>query len=206
MSRLSFRAVALAVVLPACALAGEVMYQFRTEEDPKAAVDPAGCQAAPFQANVQLPGIISVPETSAADGRVSPGGRKRVGTARVCVRITDRTFPEGSQAEAYARFELPGGRFVAAGRCTAVSNAVPRPGVVLASCALKLTEFPPAYAGGFATSATIFNPLKLPGYGTGSLWTLRVFEPDPPVKAPSGDKAQAPAQPGKPKVLAPQKP
>jgi hypothetical protein len=199
MSRLSFCAVALAVVLPASALAGEVMYQFRTEEDPKAAVDTEACQAAPFQANVQLPGIISVPETSAADGRVNPGGRKRVGTARVCVRITDRTFPEGSQAEAYARFELPAGRFVAAGRCTAVSNAMPRPGVVLATCALKLTEFPPAYAGGFATSATLFNPLKLPGYGTGSLWTLRVFEPDPPVKAPSGDKAQSPAPPSKSK-------
>jgi hypothetical protein len=211
MSRLPFCAVALAVALPASAWAGEVMYQFRTEEDPKAPVDPAACQVAPFQANVQLQGIISVPEMGAADAKVRPGSRKRVGTARLCVRITDRTFPEGSQADAYARFELPGGRFVAVGKCTTVSNAVPRPGVVLASCALKLTEFPPAYAGGFATSASIFNPLKLPGYGTGSLWTLRVFEPDPaaaatpggagrePVRAPPGDKAPPPASPGKSK-------
>lgn len=192
--------VALALILPVSALAGEVVYQLRTEEDPKAVADPKACQAAPFQANVRLPGSISAPESS-ADGKLKPGGRKGAGTALACVRITDRAFPEGSQADIYARFELKEGRFTGVGRCMVVSNAVPRPGVVLASCALKLTEFPPAYAGGSATSASVFNPLNLPGYNTGSLWTLRVLQPDPaagaapagagkePAKAPAGNKA-----------------
>jgi hypothetical protein len=54
--------------------------------------------------------------------------------------------------------------------------------------------------GGLATSASVFNPAGLPGFNTGSLWTLRVFEPEPQApsapKAPDTGKAPAPA-PGK---------
>lgn len=204
MPRLSVAVVSLALVLPLSAWAGEVSYQFRTLEDPKAA-DPNLCQGAPFQANVKLPGIVSVPERD-ANGKLKAGEQKAVGKARACALITDRTFAEGSQADMYASFDLPEGHFAAVGKCTAVSNAVPRPGVVLVGCALKLTEFPPAYAGGFATSSSIFNPLNLPGYNTGSLWTLRLFEPDaaaaavtpggggkPQEKAPASAKMRAPA-------------
>lgn len=209
MSRMPVCVASLVLVLSSSALAGEVVYQFRSEEDPKVVADPAAaCKVAPFEANVRLPANLTVPEKHSADGKVKLAGQKKVGTALACVRITDRTFPEGSQADMYARFELPEGRFAAVGKCTAVSNAVPRPGVVLTGCALKLTEFPPAYAGGFATSASVFNPMGLPGFNTGSLWTLRVFEPEPqagpaaagagkqPAKAPGSAKPPAPA-PGK---------
>jgi hypothetical protein len=74
-----------------------------------------------------------------------------------------------------------------------VSNAVPRPGIVLAGCALKLTGFPAAYAGGLATSTSVFNPTGLPGFNTGSLWTLRAFAPE---KAPAQEKDAA-KEPGK---------
>ena len=204
MPRLSVAVVSLALALPLSARAGEVSYQFRTQEDPKAA-DPSLCQDAPFQANVKLPGVVSVPDKD-GNGKLKGGGQKAVGKARACSLITDRTFAEGSQADMYASFDLPEGHFAAVGKCTAVSNAVPRPGVVLVGCTLKLTEFPQAYAGGFATSSSIFNPLGLPGYNTGSLWTLRLFEPDSaaavatpggagkaPEKTPASAKAQAPA-------------
>jgi hypothetical protein len=203
MPRISVCVVPLVLALPLSVLAGEVTYQFRTREDPKAA-EPNLCQDAPFQANVKLQGLVSVPEKDAR-GKLKPGEQKGVGTAHACSLITDRAFSEGSQADMYASFELPEGHFAAVGKCTAVSNAVPRPGVVLVGCALKLTEFPKAYAGGFATSASIFNPRGLPGYDTGSLWTLRLFEPEPvavaapgaavkpPEKTPAGTKAPAPA-------------
>jgi hypothetical protein len=194
---MSRMAVGFAVLVwSSSALAGEVVYQFRSEEDPKAVADPAAaCKVAPFEVNVRLPGSLFVPEKASADGKLKAGGQKKVGTALACVRITDRTFPEGSQADMYVRFELPEGRFAAVGKCTAVSNAVPRPGVVLTGCALKLTELPAAYAGGFATSASVFNPLGLPGFNTGSLWTLRVFEPEPQA-APAPGSGKAPAKDG----------
>lgn len=187
MPRMSVCAAVLTLSSPA--LAAEAMYQLRSEEDPKAVADSAAeCKVAPFEANVRLPASLYVPEPHLKDGKVKPGAQKKVGTGLACVRITDRAFPEGSQADMYARFELPEGRFTAVGKCTVVSNAVPRPGIVLAGCALKLTEFPAAYAGGLATSTSVFNPTGLPGFNTGSLWTLRAFTPE---KAP----AQPPAPP-----------
>jgi hypothetical protein len=56
-----------------------------------------------------------------------------------------------------------------------ITNNVPRPGVVLAGCALRVTQGPEGFLGGAATSMSIFNPLGLPGAGTGSFWTLRAY-------------------------------
>ena len=61
-------------------------------------------------------------------------------------------------------------------QCVCVSNQVPRAGVVLAGCSLKLTEFPRGYVGGFVTSSSVFNPFGITGFSTGSYWTLRAFE------------------------------
>lgn len=166
--------------LPTAALAGERVFQFRSVEDAKAA-DPAGCQAAPFEANVRLPAGLFVRELPAAGGKKGPGAERREGKALACARITDRTFAPGSTADFWVRFELPEGAFTGLGACTMVSNDVPRPGVVLTSCSLKLTEVPSRWKGGFATSSSLFNPQKLPGLDTGSFWTLRVFEPEPPT-------------------------
>ncbi len=174
--------------LPSAVLAGERVYQFRTEEAPDA-VDSSGCQSAPFEVNVRLPANIFMREVRAGGGRKDTGGERREGRAFACTRITDPTFAEGSTADFYVRFELPEGHFTGLGRCTMVSREVPRPGVVLASCALKLTEFPKGYVGGFATSSSVFNPKGLPGYNTGSFWTLRVFEPEPTTQDIRGDKA-----------------
>ncbi|WNG33908.1 hypothetical protein F0U61_09880 [Archangium violaceum] len=168
----------LVLGLSATAMAGERVYQFRTMEDASAA-DPSGCQAAPFEVNVRLPAIIFMREARGGGGRTGTGRERQEGVALACARITDWTFAEGSMADFYVRFELPEGHFTALGKCTMVSNAVPRPGVVFTSCALRLTQFPASYVGGFVTSASVFNPRSLPGYNTGSFWTLRVFEPDP---------------------------
>lgn len=193
------KSLCLAVLVSSSpALAAEAMYQLRSEEDLKAVADPVTeCKVAPFEVNVRLPASLFVPEPHAKDGKVKSAGKKKVGTGLACVRLTDRTFPEGSRADMYARFDLPEGRFTAVGTCTVVSNAVPRPGIVLAGCALKLTEFPAAYAGGLATSTSVFNPTGLPGFNTGSLWTLRAFTPEKaPAQAPAQEKDAA-KQPGK---------
>jgi hypothetical protein len=36
-------------------------------------------------------------------------------------------------------------------------------------------EVPPGFVGGVATSNSVFNPFRLPGFGTGSLWTVRLY-------------------------------
>jgi hypothetical protein len=160
------------------AQAGEVVYQFRTEEDPASPPDLAVCAAAPFAVNVRLGGSVYVPLHSIRDGQVVFEGRKRVGSATACVRLTDFTFPPGQQVPFYARFNLPDGSFTASGTCTLVSNNVPEAGLVLAGCALKLVDVPRGFVGGTVSSTSVFNPFQLPGYATGSYYTLYAFRDD----------------------------
>ncbi|QSQ21653.1 hypothetical protein JY651_41880 [Pyxidicoccus parkwayensis] len=157
------------------ARADEVIYQFRTEEDPANPPDMAVCAAAPFQSNVFLGASVYVPLHRPRDGKVVYEGRKRVGSATACVRLTDFTFPPGQQVPFYARFNLPDGSFTASGTCTLVSNNVPEAGLVLAGCALKLVGVPRGFVGGTVSSTSVFNPFKLPGYATGSYYTLYAF-------------------------------
>ncbi len=190
MSRMAASVLAVVLSLPASALAGEVVYQFRTEEDATASqAERDTCLAAPFRVNLRLPANVYVPIHRWRDGRVVVDGHRKAGRAVACAQLTDLTFPEGLTQDFYVRFELPEGRFTAVGKCMAVSNKVPRAGVVLTGCSLKLTEFPKGYVGGFATSSSVFNPFGLPGYNTGSYWTLRVFEQErvsPPARGRSG--------------------
>ncbi|MCP3137314.1 hypothetical protein [Pyxidicoccus xibeiensis] len=167
--------VMLAVAVAAEASAGEVVYQFRTEEDPSTPPDRAVCAAAPFVTNVFLGASVYVPLHSVRDGKVVYEGRRRVGTATACVRLTDPTFPPGQQVPFYARFNLPDGSFTASGTCTLVSNDVPEAGLVLAGCALRLVDVPRGFVGGTVSSTSVFNPQRLPGYATGSYYTLYAY-------------------------------
>lgn len=187
-----------AVVLGACvvlagaseARAEEEVYQFRTQEDSTKPPDAAVCAAAPFETTVKLGASIYVPKSRERDGKWVSRGEKSVGTATACLRITDTRFPAGQQIPAHMRFNLPEGSFTASGTCTLVSNDVPVAGLVLAGCALKLVEMPKGYAGGTVSSTSVFNPAKLPGYATGSNYTLYVYRAEAPKAA--GAKAPTP--------------
>ncbi|HEY1086074.1 MAG TPA: hypothetical protein VGE37_00215, partial [Archangium sp.] len=94
---------ALVLSLPASALAGEVVYQFRTEEDPASGADRRVCDSAPFRVNLQLPASIFVPIHDIRDGKVVLGGYRKVGTAMACALLTNFTFPEGLAQDFYVR-------------------------------------------------------------------------------------------------------
>lgn len=153
----------------------EVVYQFRTEEDAANPPDAAVCAAAPFAVNVKLGASVYVPLHRPRDGKVVYEGGRPAGTATACVQLTDFSFPPGQQVPFYARFNLPEGSFTALGTCTLVSNNVPEKGLVLAGCALRLVEVPRGFAGGTISSTSVFNPFRLPGYATGSYYTLYAY-------------------------------
>lgn len=173
------RAVTLgALLVGGAALADEATTVFRSEEDPTTPADPAVCAQAPFQANVLLgAGLWSV-KTRARDGRVVELARRRIGRATACLELTNVMFPKGLAQRFYVRFDLPHGTYVAQGTCTVTSNAVPQPFIVLAGCALELVTGPPGTLGGVVTSASIFNPLRRPGFSTGSVWTIHEYLAD----------------------------
>ena len=155
--------------------AGYRLYQFRSEEDPTFAGDPTVCPAAPFATNVRLNASIYATNTRSSDGLTMNADSRKIGTATACVRITDPTFPPGKQEAFYVAFDTPAGRFTANGTCALVSNNVPEPRIVLAGCNLRIVGAPEGFVGGEATSASIFNPARIPGVNTGSYWTLLVY-------------------------------
>lgn len=151
------------------------VYRFRSIEDPDFPPDPAVCAAAPFAANVRLGASLWSEAVQASEGRVVNPTVRRIGTATACIRITDPTFPPGLQQRFYGRFDVAEGTIVADGTCTLISNDVPRRGLVLGGCNLRVIEAPPHVAGGAVTSLSVFNPARLSGFATGSVWTLQLY-------------------------------
>jgi hypothetical protein len=50
---------------------------------------------------------------------------------------------------------------------------------MLVGCALDVTPDPAqGIVRGVATSSSVFTPRELPGYGTGSFWTLHLYLAD----------------------------
>jgi hypothetical protein len=174
--------IALALVLPTAAGAGERVYQLRSLEDPTVASDLAFCQSAPFWVPepgvtlVELPARLWVHRTRSVDGQVVNDSAVAIGTATGCVRLTNFLFPPGLDQDFSLKLNLPSGTYEALGQCTLISNNVPQAGLVLAGCHLRVTKAPAGIVGGSATSSSVFNPFRLTGFNTGSYWTLHVYD------------------------------
>ena len=157
----------------------ELVIQFRSADDPTLEPDLSVCADAPFEPNLVLAASLFVPVPWPKTGEVVFPGRKRRGTGTACFflppEVVAAGFPPFSQADLFAEFEIGGVRVRADGVCTSTSNDVPQPGLILAGCALDVIDAPPGFVGGNATSNSTFNPLGLPGFDTGSFWTLRLF-------------------------------
>lgn len=168
-------ALVVLVLSSTAALAGETQYQFRSVEDAAFPPDDAICAQAPFRVNVKLGASLWSQLVRVWDGKVVVEQARRIGRATACVELTNFLFPPGLAQNFYVVFELPAGRYEAVGTCTLVSNDVPQTGLVLAGCNLKVVSGPPGVTGGVITSASVFNPAQLPGFNTGSLWTIHAY-------------------------------
>jgi len=166
---------------------GVEVLRFRSEEDPSVTPDPAVCAAAGFTPNVRFGAVLYSEASNGAEGRIVNRSARRIGTATACARITDPRFPPDLRQEFYVRFDLPEGPVTARGGCTLVSNDVPTAGLVLAGCHLRVTEAPSWYRGGAISSLSVFNPRKIPGYLTGSDYTIQLYEGPRQMGSPHGD-------------------
>jgi len=177
---------------PTYVRAAERVVQFRSAEDPASPADAAFCNAAPFAANLRLGASLYSYDVHKRDGSVERTAGAKIGTATACAHLTDFHFPLQLQQEFVVRFDLPEGSFTAVGNCAFATNDAPQKGFVLAGCALRMTRFPQGVLGGAAASLSSFNPGKLPGFSTGSYWTLQYYD-SAPAQAPARDVARAKA-------------
>jgi hypothetical protein len=156
---------------------GQRTLVFRSLEDDDVSAQPQDC---PFTgANLFLGATLWSMQTRASDSRVVNEAVRQIGTAAACGLITGPLVPS-TLVPFYVEFTMDrgpgrGDRYTAVGSCQVITNNVPQPGVVLAGCALRVTQGPEGFLGGAATSMSIFNPLQLEGAGTGSFWTLRAY-------------------------------
>jgi hypothetical protein len=150
--------------------------QVRSAEDPASPPDRAFCQTAPFAVNLLLGASLYTYQVGERTGLLRDEHPRKIGVATACARLTNFLFPAGLQQDFYVRFDLPEGSFVGLGTCTLTSNDVPLAGFVLAGCALKMTSFPAGVVGGGISSLSSFNPFRLPGFATGSYWTLQYYD------------------------------
>ncbi len=169
---------ALLALVPALALGGERILVMKTMEDARFPANMETCRAAGYAPlNVILGASVWSMQTKIRDGEVKRDAVRFLGTATGCGQLTNPTpFTAGQLF--LIRFDLEDGTYVAKGTCDIVSVTVPTTGIMLAGCALRLVSAPPGVAGGIATSASVFNPAGVPGFGTGSVWTLHLYTQD----------------------------
>ena len=173
-----FVAIALmATSVPAGA--GEQLEEFtmvlRTRDDPNVPADLSVCQQAPFPTNVAIGASVWAPKVRIKDAQVIKEFARKVGTATACFLFTDLRFLPFSRIKVYASFNLPDGVYTGVGECLVTSNSLPQPGIVLTGCTATLLDVPDHVIGGIATTTTLMNVGKVPGYVTGSFMTLRGF-------------------------------
>ena len=156
--------------------ASERILIFRSIEDTSTPPDESFCGTAPFAPNVLLGASLWSIQTQASDAMIVNGQVRRIGNATACTRITNFAFPPfTTTVPFYVSFDLEDGQYVGLGDCTITSNSMPADRLILAGCSLNLTTVPPDVIGGAATSLSVFNPFRLPGFGTESIWTLRLY-------------------------------
>ena len=173
--------VLILALVPALALAGERTLLLRTFEDARYPADLALCEAQGYpKLNVVLGASVWSLQANAARGEVMNDEVRFLGTATGCGMMTSAT-PYTPRQPFLIRFQLADGTYTAKGECDIVSVTVPTQGLMLAGCALRVVDAPDDVLGGFATSASVFNPSGVPGFGTGSIWTLHLYTRDDPL-------------------------
>jgi hypothetical protein len=172
MKRLVSTLAALALV-PSLALAGEKTVVVKTTEDARFPHDEKVCQSTGFPVNVRLGASVWSLQTRASTGAVVNEAIRQVGTATGCGLLG-----AGFTGPFAIRFSLEDGVYYASGSCDILSMNLPEPGVLLVGCALKMLEGPTGFVSGIATSASVFTVKDVPGFATGSVWTLHIYTKD----------------------------
>jgi hypothetical protein len=108
---------------------------------------------------------------------------QEIGTAAAC-GVLQLPLTPSTVVPFYIEFTLGNGpsrgdTYVAQGECRPATFNVPKNGVLLVGCVLKLLSGPQPFLGGAATSLSIFSLVPVPGVTTGSFWTIRSYSGAP---------------------------
>ncbi len=172
-------AALLALVLSApVARAGEEVYLLRSQEN---AAVPAICPAGD---NILLGAFMYAPRTRASDALLVNDMSTPVGTAVGCGRLTTLApFDFSRPAPFSLAIDLDRRPIFAQGSCFIADKSFPlAPApypLLLVGCVLTVQPDPAhGIIRGVAMSASVFLPYAIPGYSTGSFWTVHLYTAD----------------------------
>lgn len=189
--------VATGISLPGLVNAAEeTVYQFRSQEIGNVVPD-AVCERGADLLDIEgrdLPADTTLVmldaelwsnRTRASDGKVVNSETRLVGTAQACAWVSgsqlfgampiDPAEPLPS-APFYGEFAIGDLVLPAGGECLITSNTIPVPYLGLVGCSMVVPPDPETgLLGGNATSNSVFNPLGLTGFHTGSYWTVHIY-------------------------------
>ncbi len=165
--------------LALAAAAEERVYVLRTQEDGSVVPD------CPADDTVKLGALVFAPRTRSRDGlAMEEDVAPPIGTAVGCGRLLTYTPFDTQVRNPFAlKLELESGSITARGDCTITSVSFPVPDLLapllLLGCTLAVDKDPSAgILNGSATSTSVFTPMALPGYRTGSFWTVLLYVDD----------------------------
>lgn len=153
---------------------GQDIHIVRSVEDPNVTPDVSVCDLASFTPNAVLAASLYAVNTRSSDALLV-NTSKRVGFGTACLRITSLNV--GATAQMFSEFNIGDTRVLGEGSCLVAETSVPAAGLILAGCTIAIDPAP-GVSGGVATSNTVFNPFGLPGFETGSIWTVQLFTDD----------------------------
>lgn len=176
----------IAALTAAPALASdEILIAFQSINDPDVTPDPTVCPRSGFPADgdfviSEFGASLFAQRTHPQTGLIRTEARRQIGTATACVSLDlqNLDFVPGDQIPIFGEFTLYGIPFELDGTCTVASNDIPVAGLFLTACAMATTTPPAGIAGASAASNSVFNVNQIPGFDTGSFWTLRIFLDD----------------------------
>ena len=186
--------MAVGMIHPVDALGVEErIYTFKTFDDPAVTYDPAVLERAPWwntawDAENPPPFIVPLGASvwtyvTNGKGEVVRDKVKKIGTATAVAMLNDPTWtPYSTLVPFYFEAPLlkgigqePDGIIKASGYGLLTSSNTPEFGIMMMGFNLMVLPDPAqGILGGSATSNSIFNFMGLPGYQTGSYWTVRV--------------------------------
>jgi hypothetical protein len=178
--RHSFRILLASIVAltAVTASAEERVYLLRSQED--ASLAKPAC--APNEAIV-LAAYLYAPRTTRS-GYVWEDTGRPIGTAVACGELNSyKPFDPAVQNAFRITFTIHDAVITASGVCTLESLSfpiAPTPApLMLAGCSLKvLPDAGQGIVNGQATSSSVFTPVPIPGYHTGSFWTVSLYVDD----------------------------
>lgn len=157
---------------------GEEVYVFKSTRRTVAPyLDPTACNGASFTPNVIAGARMTSMKYRQADAMVGNPEQDEIGMGTLCFGIPDLTFPAFTPPiPVRGKVTINGFTVIVDGQCVVANQNYPAAGVHLLSCAIPVINPPAGYSGGLLTTNSVFNVAGVPGFSTGSILTLHLYQ------------------------------